>query len=91
MNLNYQTSKDYEKLFELIKTQKIIAILKSKSGLKEICWSKDNNKDDIAFYSRGIIFIHVIIFGHETEDELKKEFIKQCEEAELEYLPPIEV
>lgn len=91
MNINYQTSKDYEKLYEFIKTQKIIAILKSKSGLKEICWSKGNNKDDIAFYSRGIIFIHVIIFGHETEDELKKEFIKQCEEAELEYLPPIEV
>ena len=91
MNMNYQTSKDYEKLFELIKTQKIIAILKSKSRLKEICWSNYPNKNDIAFYSRGIIFIHVIIFGHETEDELKKEFIKQCEEAELEYLPPIEV
>lgn len=88
---NYKTSKDYKKLFELIKTEIIVCFVNSYKNpdgtyMKDVCIS--NRKYDPEFISisaRGISYIDAFEFdGLSIEDD----FIQQCERIELEYIIP---
>ena len=79
---NYKVSKDYNKLWELMKKERIVCFVKMYNTI-DICCNMQG--DCIEIGARGIVYIHPI--GH-TEEELKKDFIQLCEEFELEYIVP---
>ena len=78
----YKTSKNYELLYELIKTQRIVCFVENKKGV-DICANIPGNDCDIGV--RGISYIYAI--GN-NEQERKKDFIKQCKEYNLEFIVP---
>jgi len=79
---NYYTSKNYEKLWDLMKEQRIVCFVKN-YNTTDICSNAQGKSCEIG--ARGIDYI--VPIGH-CEEELKKDFIEQCEEFELEYIVP---
>ena len=81
MNLKsfkYKTCKDYNILFELVKTQRIVCFIK-KNNIFDICANTPSNSNNIEIGVRGISYIYT---------DKKEEFIKQCEDYELEFIMP---
>lgn len=94
LDFSYKTSRDYHKLFELVKTHRVICIVTYKSNilndksieLKDICVSGVLAEDDqINIGCRGTSFITAFAFDGNS---LKEEFLKQCEHYRLEYIDP---
>lgn len=97
MNLlthGYETSKDYETLFELIKTSRIVCFVDSDCAfggekIQDICQSGPSS-DEAGIYgihigARGITY--VTAYG--PDEALQKEkFIAQCKKLNLEYIAP---
>jgi len=90
---NYKTSKDYEKLFELLKTNKIVCLINhhieiedKNVKIQQLCTNFSLNDDkEIMIGIEG----KVIIFAHETKDLTMKElFLSLCKEKDLEYIEP---
>jgi len=84
----YKISTDYEKLFELIKTQRVVCFTPYHNDSKtaDVCQSQSvafTNSIDIG--ARGISYISALAISGRT---LKEDFIKQCEESEIEYIEP---
>lgn len=93
----YNTSKDYEKLFELIKTQRIVCFVtyeqtiggnsNNKITLTDVCASSIvYNADFINIGVRGVGYVSAMEFDNKT---IKEDFIRQCEHYKLEYIEPI--
>lgn len=88
LNHGYQTSTDYEKLFELIKTQRVVCFTPyhNDSLTADVCQSQS-----VAFTSsidigaRGISYISALGISGRT---LKEDFIKQCQESKIEFIEP---
>ncbi len=85
---NYDTSKDYEKLWELMKTQRILCMIDygemykdDKYQLRDVCQTPAVERDryftDIS--CRGYSYISA---------RNKEEFIEQCTKGNLEYIVP---
>ena len=96
LNFKYDTSKNYEKLFELIQTQRIICIViyseninKDKQiELRDICSSSVLKSDSsINIGCRGTGYITAMEFDGKS---LKEDFIRQCQDYKLEYIDPID-
>lgn len=89
----YKTSKDYEKLYELIKAQRIVCFVTHKKDrgrdgykLQDICQSQVVNSDSmIDIGARGVSYITAMDF---EDRNIKDDFISQCEASELEYIEP---
>lgn len=90
----YNTSKDYDKLFELIQTQRIVCFVNYEKKisdtktvkLTDICANRLGIEDEhISIGARGIEYIHAFPFNGLT---LKEDFIKQCSEYSLEFIEP---
>jgi hypothetical protein len=91
----YKVSKDYKKLFRLIKTQRIVCFVNTdRKGaadwdgyiLQDVCQSQaiqSDSKADIS--SRGFGYITAFQFG---DLSVEKDFIEQCMQASLEYIDP---
>jgi len=79
---NYKVSKNYNKLWNLMKKQRIVCFVKN-YNTTDICSNTQGKSCEIG--ARVCVYISPI--GH-TEEELKKDFIKQCKEFELEYIVP---
>jgi hypothetical protein len=95
LDFNYNTSKNYEKLFELVQTQRIACIVTYDSKisdtksieLRDICTSGVfTDKDRVDIGCRGTGYITAFPFDGNTT---KEEFIKQCKYYKLEYIEPI--
>ena len=85
---NYKTSTDYEKLFELIKTQRIVcfAPYRKDTEIQDVCQSQSTAfTDHVDIGARGISYISALAIGGRT---LKEDFIFQCEAMGLEFIDP---
>lgn len=89
LNFNYETSKDYDTLFELIKTQRVVCFVQSKDmNMQNVCASqKVKNEDFINIGTIGIGYISACAIHGLT---VKEDFIAQCTYYELEYIMPKE-
>lgn len=85
---SYETSKDYNALFELIQKCSVICIVHddsmygktAKKASRAACASIYNNvKKTVQISSKGRAYIHAYD---------KKDFIKQCKNVDLEYILP---
>lgn len=97
LNFNYNTSKDYEKLFELVKTQRVVCFVtyeetiggnsNNKITLTDICASSafKSNSDVVNLGVRGTGYVTAMEFDGKT---VKEDFIRQCEHYKLEYIEP---
>lgn len=83
-SFNYKTSKDYELLFELIKVQRVVCFVKNRT-VYDICANTPSLSKDIDIGVRGRSYIYAV---GKTEEEIKKDFISQCEDYELEFILP---
>jgi len=94
LNFDYNTSKDYNKLYDLIQTQRIVCIvtysdklLNDKTiELRDICSSGvffDNENINIG--CRGTGFVTAFPFDGNSA---KEEFLKQCKHYKLEFIDP---
>lgn len=89
----YKTSKDYELLFELQKTQRIVCFVDVKDfknlneyRLQDICQTQvRTNKEVVEICTRGIAYISAFAF---KKMSLKDDFISQCEKQNLEFIVP---
>lgn len=89
----YKTSRDYNKLFELIKTQRVVCFVtykeyRDKNGykLQDVCQSQVRNSESMVDIGvRGISYISAMDF---EDRNIKDDFISQCEASELEYIEP---
>jgi hypothetical protein len=89
----YSTSKDYDKLFELIKTQRVVCFVTYKDDigkdghkLQDICQSSVQPSDSmIDIGARGVSHITAMAIRGRT---LKEDFIRQCVDRELEFIEP---
>lgn len=89
----YNTSTDYEKLFELVQHKRVVCFVtvkgyKDEDGykLQDVCQSEvtpSGSMIDIGV--RGISYISAL--GGKDRN-IKDDFIKQCHEAELEFIDP---
>jgi hypothetical protein len=88
----YAISKDYEKLFELIKTQRVVCFVNAygkdedEYQLQDVCQSQVYSYDDRAdIGARGIGYINAFNYGSYS---VKEDFIQQCTQSNLEYIVP---
>lgn len=89
----YKTSKDYVKLFELVKTQRIACFVnygKDEDGnykRQDICQSQIVPSDkQISIGARGVEYITAFQIEDMT---VKEDFIAQCIAANLEFIDPV--
>jgi tetrahydromethanopterin S-methyltransferase subunit F len=94
LNFNYKTSKDYEKLFQLVQKQRVICIVTyvekigkySEIILRDICASGTlSTKENIRIGSRDIGFVEAFSYEHKT---IKEDFFEQCKHYKLEFIDP---
>lgn len=94
LKFNYNASKDYNKLFELVQNQRVICIVTTTNKLsngdsieiKNVCSNTAlANKTSISIGTKGIGYIDAIEF---EDKSLKEDFIEQCEFYKLEYIDP---
>jgi|GEM_PF-2273306 len=94
LDFNYNTSKDYEKLFKLVHRQRVVCIVTytstigkdSEIELKDVCASGVlSAEDSINIGSRGIDFINAFPFKGKTT---KEDFLEQCKHYKLEFIDP---
>lgn len=94
LDFDYITSKDYEKLFQLVQKQRVICIATYTDNigkdnsilLKDICASSVLTKEDrISIGCRGTGYIEAFPYDGKTT---KEDFLKQCEDYKLEYIDP---
>jgi len=94
LDFNYKTSKDYNKLFDLVQTQRVICIVTytdkisdtKEIAIKDICASSALiSESSINIGARGTGFITAMEFDGKT---IKEDFIRQCEHYNLEYIEP---
>jgi len=91
---NYETSKDYEKLFELIQSQRVVCFVDYKINdntiIKDVCISSPINELDkynsINIGARGISYITA--FDFKEDISVKEDFINQCKNTNLEFIIP---
>ncbi len=94
LDFNYQTSKDYERLFELIQKERVVCFVNTKPFksvvtkeeiiVKDVCVSSFRfRENEIVIYSRGIIYINAFLSKKKT---LKEDFIEQCISRDLEFI-----
>jgi len=95
LDFHYRTSKDYERLYELVQTQRVICIVTYDSKisdnktieLRDICASGVvSSVERIDIGCRGTGYINAFEFDGKTP---KEEFIEQCEHYKLEYIDPM--
>lgn len=77
----YETSRDYDALFDMVQNQGVICILDyNRAGTRDVGRSTFSPHSGlIEISARGICYIWA---------ELKSEFIEQCEKLNLEWLKP---
>ena len=83
-------SQDYELLFELMKTQRVICFVKYRntSNVFDICaTSRVRPINHIDICARGISYISAFDFEEQT---MKESFIEQCKQSDLYFLAPEE-
>lgn len=86
LNHGYETSKDYQLLFELMKRNRIICFIpfdeEFEDGyiLKDVCQTKATDEGYFDVSARG--YSYITAFNRE-------DFIKKCESAKLEFVNPI--
>lgn len=80
----YATSKDYQRLWELVKSFRIVCFVnageKREDGyqLRDVCQSSVRYREgDVGIGSRGMAYISAFS---------KEEFLEQCAESDLEYI-----
>lgn len=79
-------SQDYEKLFELMQTKRIVCFVDNSVGTQDICATMpviDHNYYRIG--ARGIEYIGAFNFKGLTA---KEDFFKQCKDLNLKFLNP---
>jgi len=80
----YETSSDYEKLYELAKTQRVVCFIENE-GVQDVCQTSASSNDPHQIGARGICYIYPM----EIDDKTKKEdFIDQCIKNRLEFIIP---
>lgn len=84
---NYETSKDYELLYELIKTQRVVCFVQCKDyKVKDIAQSSAIFREEhINIGARGIGYVSAFDFEDKT---IKEDFIEQCNFYDLEFIEP---
>lgn len=94
LDFNYNTSKDYERLFELVHKQRVICIVTyidkigkdSEIEIRDVCASGVlSTEDNIRIGCRGTGFVEAFPFNKKTT---KEDFLEQCEHYKLEYIDP---
>lgn len=75
----YKTCTNYNILFELVKTQRVVCFVKQ-YNVFDVCANTPSNCNDIDIGARGISYIYA---------DNKEDFIKQCEKCKLEFIMPI--
>ena len=94
LDFKYKISKDYERLYDLIQTQRVICIVtysdKIRDGaeveMRDICSSSALLGDNsINIGCRGTSYVTAMEFDGMS---IKEDFIKQCEHYHLEYIEP---
>ncbi len=84
----YKTSKDYNKLWELSKTQRIVCFVNygDNSDIRDVCQTQpmgDENGGDVG--ARGISYISAFDFNGKSAKEY---FTEQCIKKNLEFIDP---
>lgn len=86
LDFDYITSKDYEKLFQLVQKQRVICIVTYTNNIKDICASSIlTTEDRISISCRGTGYIEAFPYDGKTT---KEDFLKQCEDYKLEFIDP---
>ncbi len=94
LDFNYNTSKDYEKLFKLVHKQRVICIVTytdkigkdSEIKLRDICASGVlSTEDSIRIGCRGTGYVEAFPFDGKTT---KEDFLEQCKHYKLEFIDP---
>jgi len=89
----YKTSKDYGKLFELAKHQRVVCFIEHKDHddeegyrLQDVCQTQVFKTEESQSVSvRGIAYISAL----QMDDiSVKEDFISQCENCNLEFIEP---
>lgn len=86
---NYETSQDYELLYELMQTQRIICLVEPihYEGCVDVAdTSPEFNKDFISIGARGVSYLTAHNYNGEN---VKDKFIEQCKKLNLKFLPPM--
>ena len=81
LEFNYKTSKDYNKLYELMKYERIVCFIKQEDENFKIAISNQCFKDN-KYLQVGCVGTTYIV----TKD--KESFIKSCKRYDLEYIEP---
>lgn len=79
----YETSRDYELLFELAKRQSVICIVDYNKDCRDVAHTLFIGKMG-QISARGISYLHVFT----DESDAKEKFVQYCGEINLEFLPP---
>lgn len=92
LDFSYHTSKDYEKLFELVQKQRVICIvtyidkIDKTVEFRDICASSVlTTENSIRIGCRGTGFIEAFPFEGKTA---KEDFLEQCNNYKLEFIDP---
>jgi len=81
----YKTSKNYDKLFDILKSCNVVCFVKKKQQFR-VCEAKfSKNKKHISVGTVGIGYIEAFPF---KEKNLKEDFIEQCKYWDLSYIVP---
>jgi len=88
---NYETSKDYNRLFQLIQKHRIVCFVDSKREpdengymLQEICQSAVINGNNVAnIGSRGVGYINALANKYST---VLEDFVERCKYSNLEFI-----
>ena len=88
----YETSRDYELLYELAKSQRIVCFVTPKGGrgvVKDVAQTQATIREDgsLSVGARGICYIHGFAFVGKTA---KEDFVDLCRGADLEFIVPPE-
>lgn len=84
MNIDYKTSKDYNKLVSLIKSGLHVVCFATHGERTDICWARFTESEESfggQVSSRGV--------GHISYCESEQEFIESCKVCKLEFIKPI--
>jgi len=86
---NYKTSRDYDRLYELAKTQRIVCFVdyRENSEIRDVAQTQaiEMEYGSLSVSSRGITYVSGIDFDGKTA---KEDFIIQCKASNLEYIIP---
>jgi len=79
---NYETSEDYERLYEIAKKQRVVCFIKNEN-VKDICQTSADPENPHQIGARGICYIYPMSIDGKTK---KEDFIDQCMKNRLEFI-----